>query len=896
MHMQLRCIWLGAVPFALLCLGGAGRAGAQADAGLATAAPHSQEPPTDAGAAADAAADGGGAPDAAPPQMVPPQLLHSPPPVFPREKLSSGEHPTVVLKVTVFADGSLGDVVVEHSAGAAFDQAAQLAVRNWTFAPARRGDAPIASRVGVAVHFELPELGVHEVTALTAAEEPVPHVHKEPPAPARSGGEQSADADVAARAQVAGQLRNEQRAVSDYQLSGEQLRATPHRDAADLMQRAPGLVVARIEGDAVAPRLMLRGFDADHGQDIELSVDGVPVNQPSHIHGQGYADLSFVIPETVRQLRVTEGVYDPRQGDFAVAGSADFELGVEQRGLLFSSGYGSFHTFRELALYAPRGFSADTFGAAMLRKSDGFGQNRASLSGGGVAQLGLDAGRVHFTLHGSLFAARADMANVLRRDDIDARRVGFYDVYPLPTAEAQGANSQRAQLSARARWHGQRGENAELTLFFVQNEFRVQANYTGFTQVSQTNPDWAGRGDLIEQLNQDRMLGFKGRYRTAELRPFSWSKVFVEVGSSGRFNAISQQQNLLEAPDNTTWDRRIDADIAGVDVGGYLDLDLSFVDRVHLRGGLRTDLINYKVSDALANYLPAFRAENHIPGYRRSATGIALGPRVSLQVDAARGLSLIAAYGEGYRSAMALLLDDGEPAPFTKVRSADVGFKYALSPRGADASADDAIPALFNARASVFTTHLSDDVAFEPEEGRATPVGPSRRDGFTVYADASPFSWAFVSLSATYVHAVLLNPPYASADDPDPSFEKGQLLPYVPPVVLRADLALSHALTSIAEHPLTGRVGAGYTYWSSRPLPYGDEASAVSLVDAELSLGYRAFRLSFSCFNLFDHEYAAMELSYPSSWNPDSFASRVPARHVMAGAPRTFFGTLEIRL
>jgi hypothetical protein len=92
----------------------------------------------------------------------------------------------------------------------------------------------------------------------------------------------------------------------------------------------PGVYVSRPEGDAVAHEIYLRGFNAAHGQDIEFTVGGVPINQLSHLHGQGYADLNFILPEVVRSIRVTEGVYDPHQGDFAVAGSIDFDLGVEQ--------------------------------------------------------------------------------------------------------------------------------------------------------------------------------------------------------------------------------------------------------------------------------------------------------------------------------------------------------------------------------------------------------------------------------------------------------------------------------------------------------------------------------------------------------------------------------------
>lgn len=816
--------------------------------------------------------------------MTPPRVLQSAAPVFPATKLASGEHPTVVLKVTVFADGSIGDVIVEHSSGPEFDAAAIDSVKQWKFAPARRGSEAIASRVGVAVHFELPELGVEHVTTVTGTSEAVPHAHEPPPGDSRHP-EQRAQEELGAKAHVHGVMRSEQRGVNDVRIDAALLRAAPAQDSGELLKRAPGVVVARIEGDAVAQRIMLRGFDADHGQDIELNVDGVPVNQPSHIHGQGYADLGFIIPETVRSLRVTEGVYDPRQGDFAVAGTADFELGVEKRGIQVGSGYGSFRTFRELAVFAPQGFGADTFGAVAFKKTEGFGQNRASTSGSAIGQIGWDSGPLHLTLHGSVHGARALTANVLRRDDIDSGKVDFYDVYPLATAEAQGASTERAQLSAKARYHGPKGENAELLTYVVLNTFRLQANYTGFAEISRKNPMWTGRGDLIEQTNQDRTIGIKSRYRTAEVRPFSFSRTFLEAGISGRVDDIAQTQNLIQAPEGTTWDQRVDADISALDVGGYADLDTTITERVHLRGGVRADFLSYQVDDRLANFIPAFRAQEHIPGYRRSAAGIAAGPRAVLEVHALPELSVIAAYGEGYRSPMALLLDDGEPAPFVKVKSGDLGLRHVMG------SGDQ-----LELRASGYLTRLDDDVAFDPREGRVEAVGPSRRVGFVFYGVTRPYSWLRAAVSVTYVKASLEKPPYSTAEDPDPPFKKGQLLPYVPPVVLRADTSAERRLFDIEQFPVTGRAGAGYSYWSPRPLPFGESARPVSLIDAEVGLSYRMFTTTLSCFNLLDAEYAAMELSYPSSWNPDGPASRVPARHVMAGSPRSFLAMFGVSL
>lgn len=860
--VRVSCI-LARYACALLVLLGCARAAAQV-AGLDAGSPREER-----------ISDGGGAPEGTG-ALLPPRVLESVPPVYPASHLSHGEHPTVVLKVTVLADGSVADIHVEHTAGADFDAAAVAAVKEWQFAPARRGEQPIASRIGIAVHFDLPELAVFDVTAVTAAEEIVPHDHAQPPPHESKGPEFGAVAAVEVE-------RAEQRGANDYRLDRALLESAPHVDAADLLKIAPGLVVTRIEGDAVGHRLMLRGFDADHGQDIELTVDGVPVNQPSHLHGQGYADLGFLIPETVQSLRVVEGVYDPAQGDFAVAGSADFELGVEQRGVRLASSYGAFNTFRELALWAPPDQARETFAAISLRKTSGFGANRAATSGAVVAQGVLGSGKLRLLLHGSAYASRARTANVLRRDDIAAGRVGFYDVYPHATAWAQHATAVRTQLSAKLRYVGELGETFELTLYSLFNDFRLLANYTGFVERSHENPRWAGRGDLIEQLNETRTLGLRTRYRGARFSPGRQLAGTLELGLSARVDRITQAQNLLEAPANTTWDRRIDADLTAADLGGYLDLDLTLTRFLRLKGGVRADLLAFRVGDALQNYVPAYRKKNHILGYRRSATGIAAGPRVVLEVAPFQRLVLSAAYGEGFRSPNVLLLDEGEPAPFTKVRSSDFGVRLDLS-KGA------------TLRATAYYTRLGEDVVFDPTEGRVERAGPSTRVGTVLYGEVRPLPWLRGAASATYVRATLDEPPARTAEDPSPPFEKGQLLPYVPPWVVRFDASAEHALTEVAGEPLFGRAGLGFTYWSPRPLPYSESTDAVALLDGSLRLTYRRFDLDLSLFNLLDTRYSALELSAASNWDPDGVPSRLPERHVMAGAPRTWLMTLGARL
>src|SRR5205823_6617167 len=98
--------------------------------------------------------------------------------------------------------------------------------------------------------------------------------------------------------------------------------------------------------------------------------------ESGNLHGNGYADTHFIIPELVHRLRVLEGPFDPHQGNYAVAGSADYELGLEKRGLTAKYTGGSFGTQRMLLTWGPASESHGTLAGAEIARSDGFGQNR----------------------------------------------------------------------------------------------------------------------------------------------------------------------------------------------------------------------------------------------------------------------------------------------------------------------------------------------------------------------------------------------------------------------------------------------------------------------------------------------------------------------------------------
>ena len=103
------------------------------------------------------------------------------------------------------------------------------------------------------------------------------------------------------------------------------LQTTPVNSSQEVLRKVPGLFIGQHAGGGKAEQIFLRGFDIDHGTDLAIAVDGMPVNMVSHAHGQGYADLHFVIPETIEKIDFGKGTYYANKGDFATAGYVAFQ-------------------------------------------------------------------------------------------------------------------------------------------------------------------------------------------------------------------------------------------------------------------------------------------------------------------------------------------------------------------------------------------------------------------------------------------------------------------------------------------------------------------------------------------------------------------------------------------
>jgi hypothetical protein len=128
--------------------------------------------------------------------------------------------------------------------------------------------------------------------------------------------------NLAERESAEGGLLHIADSASEGLVAGRQVDARPIMRAGEILETVPGLVISQHSGEGKANQYYLRGFNLDHGTDFATSVAGLPLNMPTHAHGQGYSDINFLIPELVSAVQFQKGLYSAEQGDFSTAGAS----------------------------------------------------------------------------------------------------------------------------------------------------------------------------------------------------------------------------------------------------------------------------------------------------------------------------------------------------------------------------------------------------------------------------------------------------------------------------------------------------------------------------------------------------------------------------------------------
>ncbi len=637
-----------------------------------------------------------------PPHLDPPRLVERAEPRYPDAARLAGIGCTVLLELTIAPDGAVSDAKVSRSTapGHGFEEAALEAARKARFEPARLDGVAVASQINYQLRFEpAPPPTLHD----TAVAAPGPEYE------ARVEGERPFTAASATTVHD-----------RDFLLRP---RFTPE----DILRVVPGLVLAQHQGGGKADQLFLRGFDADHGTDVAVSIDGVPVNLPSHAHGQGYADLHFLIPEAIERLDIRKGPYFADLGDFDTAGAVNLVTRSKFEHSSVSAMAGVFPTlsgqrtdgtarwfsgYRMLGIAAPGGdlspyFAAEVYGTGgpflhseNLERYNLFAKATAQLSPS--SQFSLLAMAYSSSWHGSgQIPARAVDSGAIDR---------FGAIDP-----SEGGVAQRQQVIASLVTRPDARSKFSATLSAIHSDLALFSDFTFFA----ADPV---HGDEIEQddhrvvlygaLRYERSDGFLLSTIGAQYRADLSDVALWRVQQRARLAQCLQVAN----PCVSTSDRQVDA-------AAYVQEDLRPVPWLRVVLGLRSDTFHFNVQGL---------------GGDPAAQHSILSPKASVVLSPASSLDLYLNFGSGFHSNDARsAVETGGAGALPRALGYEVGARTRLLDGRVELSA------------ALWRLDLESELLWNGDTGGTAASGATRRVGLDFEGRWQVLDWLYADLDVS---------------------------------------------------------------------------------------------------------------------------------------------------
>lgn len=614
----------------------------------------------------------------------------------------------------------------------------------------------------------------------------------------------------------------------------------------EILRSVPGLVIAQHAGGGKAEQIFLRGFDIDHGTDISIRVDGMPVNMVSHAHGQGYADLHFLIPELIQRVEFGKGPYTAEQGNFNTAGFVEFKTpdALEQDMVKLKTG--RFNTRSILAMSDVLGEKSKEKGqfaylASEYLLSDGpfespqhfnrlnlFGKYTYRMPGGEVLRLSAATFKSKWDASGQIPQRAVDQGLITRFGAID---------------NTEGGQTQRTHLSAE--WIKPMPRNAFLQQqwFLIDYDFELYSNFTLFLNDSIN-------GDQIRQKEDRSIFGYQGKYQTIhKLGPFDFT------GSAGwglrydqiRGNELSRTRNRAE-----TLHRLALGDIHELNAFAYISENVRFSKRWTLDAGLRLDFFRSEYNDALRTTYQTQAAEQ-----------VFLGPKFTLAYDWRPNFQWFLKSGIGFHS------ND------TRVVVAQNGYKILPPAYGIDLGAHIKPADRLLLQVAAWFLQLQQEFVYVGDEAVVEPSRRTRRIGLDASMRYQLTNQLFADADINYAYGY-------SMDDP----KGANAIPLAP------RLTSSGGLVWNTTRGLGGNIR--YRFVQKRPAnPEGTvTALGYMLLDAGMQYTYSRYQVSLGVENLLNTDWNEAQFDTTSRLRGE--AEPVSELHFTPGMP--FFWKISMRI
>ncbi|MBE7171494.1 MAG: TonB-dependent receptor [Williamsia sp.] len=473
----------------------------------------------------------------------------------------------------------------------------------------------------------------------------------------------------------------------------------PINNSQEVLRMVPGLFIGQHAGGGKAEQIFLRGFDLDHGTDIHISADGIPVNMVSHAHGQGYADLHFVIPELIDRVNFNKGPYFADKGNFTTAGFVEFKTKDYLENNFAKVEGGQYNTFRTIAgvnLLKPAADrrNQSLYFAGEASYTDGYFKNPQDFTRyNGVLKYHGSISS-HSTLTASLtgFASKWNASGQIPDRAVQTGLVDFYGAVD----STEGGKTSRYNANLELLTNLPDGGTIRNQVYYSRYQFELYSNFT-FYKEDPLN------GDQIRQRERRNLAGYNGAYQ----KTFAIGSIPAETraGIQLRYDDI----NNIEL--TRTKDRVLNTaglmlgDINELNLAAYGSQRLSLTNKLDLTAALRADYFSNRYHDKLASQV-------------LSTNAAIVSPKLNFTYKANDRLQLYLYNGRGFHS------ND------TRVAVLQSGKKVLPPAYGSDLGGIFKLGKKLLFQSAIWYLWLDQEFVYVGDEGVVEAGGKTRRYGF----------------------------------------------------------------------------------------------------------------------------------------------------------------------
>jgi outer membrane cobalamin receptor len=477
----------------------------------------------------------------------------------------------------------------------------------------------------------------------------------------------------------------------------------PINNSQEVLRMVPGLFIGQHAGGGKAEQIFLRGFDLDHGTDINLSVDGIPVNMVSHAHGQGYADLHFIIPELIDKVQFNKGPYFADKGNFTTAGFVEFQTKDYLENNFVKVEGGQFNTFRAITginLLKPKGDrraqSLYVAGEASYTKGYFDSPQDFSRFNGTLKYHGSISGNSTLTTTLTSFTSKWNASGQIPDRAVESGLVGFYGAID----NTEGGKTSRYNASVELLTNLAGGGTLRNQLFYSRYKFELYSNFTFFKEDPLN-------GDQIRQKEDRNIYGYNGSYRKEFL--LGNIKTETKAGIQLRYDDITGIELTRTRNRITNTAEIMRGDIGEFNAAAYWSQRVSLSGKLDVTGAIRADYFANRYDDKLGSQVLS------------SSAGI-LSPKLNLAYRLNDKVQLYLSNGRGFHS------ND------TRVAVQQGGRKVLPPAYGTDIGGLFKLGGKFVLQSALWYLWLDQEFVYVGDEGVVEPGGQTRRYGLDVSA------------------------------------------------------------------------------------------------------------------------------------------------------------------